>query len=259
MGAFNLHELTRDKPLDCFVLLSSVSSLIGNPGQANYVAANSYLEGLAHWRRQRGLPATAVNLGVLEDTGVLSGDSRLRELLKKGGVNGLSTRQVLSGLDAIMRRQPIQVGLFDIDWVRFQESPLLQGGSSILDRIYSRNLTGESGAKKRRVFSARLKGLGKNGVRQVFENLLVSELSKVLKVGRNEVDVRQKIDVLGIDSLMAVEVVARIMDESGFQVPVIEVLAGPSIQELAGTIEGFVFRDLGDTPELAQTVFEGWK
>ena len=56
LGAFNLHELTRDRALDFFVLLSSVTTSIGNPGQSNYVAGNLYLESLALRRLALGLP-----------------------------------------------------------------------------------------------------------------------------------------------------------------------------------------------------------
>src|SRR5208282_19112 len=63
LGAQHLHELTLDHPLDHFILYSSVTTCIGNPGQANYVAANTYLEALVAWRRARGLTGTCVAWG----------------------------------------------------------------------------------------------------------------------------------------------------------------------------------------------------
>ncbi|MDQ7070540.1 MAG: SDR family NAD(P)-dependent oxidoreductase, partial [Rhodobacterales bacterium] len=65
MGAYLLHQATRDLALDHFVLFSSVSALIGNPGQGNYAAANTFLDGLAHLRRAMGLPANSINWGAL--------------------------------------------------------------------------------------------------------------------------------------------------------------------------------------------------
>ena len=69
-GAWNLHLLTRELPLDYFVLFSSMASQMGNPGQANYAAANAFLDSLAHYRRARELPALTVNWGALADVGL---------------------------------------------------------------------------------------------------------------------------------------------------------------------------------------------
>ncbi|MFY0578801.1 KR domain-containing protein [Cystobacter fuscus] len=68
-GAWNLHALTRDEPLDFFVLYSSMSALLGMPGQGNYAAANAAMDALAHHRRQQGLPALSVNWGPFSEVG----------------------------------------------------------------------------------------------------------------------------------------------------------------------------------------------
>src|SRR5262249_49517953 len=69
LGTWNLHRLTLDAPLDFFVMYSSATTCLGNPGQANYVAGNAFMEALAHHRRGRGLPATAIAWGAISDTG----------------------------------------------------------------------------------------------------------------------------------------------------------------------------------------------
>ena len=71
-GVDNLDYLLRGKSLDYFVLFSSVTTLIGNPGQGNYVAANAYMEGVARRRRQKGLPALAIGWGPITDVGVVA-------------------------------------------------------------------------------------------------------------------------------------------------------------------------------------------
>ncbi|MDR5662849.1 KR domain-containing protein, partial [Burkholderia cenocepacia] len=68
-GAWNLHRATRGLPLDLFVVYSSATTYLGNPGQSNYVAANTFLEALVEHRRAAGLPGTFMAWGPLEDVG----------------------------------------------------------------------------------------------------------------------------------------------------------------------------------------------
>ncbi|MCJ1449246.1 MAG: hypothetical protein MMC23_009766 [Stictis urceolatum] len=75
LGTWNLHRIMQEdqtEPLDFFTMLSSISGIIGNKGQANYAAANTFLDAFASFRKGRGLRANAVDLGVVEDVGYLS-------------------------------------------------------------------------------------------------------------------------------------------------------------------------------------------
>ena len=84
-GAAVLDQLTRNDALDNFILFSSATTLVGNPGQANYVAANGYLEGLARARRAEGLAGLAVGFGAIADKGYLVQNTDVNDLLANSG------------------------------------------------------------------------------------------------------------------------------------------------------------------------------
>ncbi|MGC8509147.1 MAG: type I polyketide synthase, partial [Thiomonas sp.] len=102
-GALNLHAVTREAPLDFFVLYSSATVMLGNPGQANYVAANAALEAFARWRRAQGLPALAVAWGPIGDVGVLTANAVARGALESRlGEAPLASAQALAALERLL-------------------------------------------------------------------------------------------------------------------------------------------------------------
>ncbi|MFF9337533.1 SDR family NAD(P)-dependent oxidoreductase [Streptomyces albogriseolus] len=101
-GAWHLHELTRALDLSAFVLFSSVASVLGTAGQANYAAANAFLNGLADARRAAGLPATALCWGFWAERSEMSADLDDTDLgrLRRQGVLPMSSQEGLALFDA---------------------------------------------------------------------------------------------------------------------------------------------------------------
>ncbi|WP_236005598.1 type I polyketide synthase, partial [Amycolatopsis pittospori] len=99
-GALNLHELTGD--LDAFVLFSSAATTFGAPGQGNYAAANAFLDGLARYRRARGLPAVSLAWGLWAESGGMGGRLGETDLARmaRGGTLAMSEDEALAMLDA---------------------------------------------------------------------------------------------------------------------------------------------------------------
>ncbi|PYH95483.1 polyketide synthase [Aspergillus ellipticus CBS 707.79] len=81
-GAWNLHNACSEKQLDFFVLFSSVVGTVGNPGQSNYGASNTFVDAFVTYRRSLGLPASRVTLGAVEEVGNFSRNTRLMELFQ---------------------------------------------------------------------------------------------------------------------------------------------------------------------------------
>src|ERR1700734_653875 len=84
-GAQALHQALQNHPLDFFIMTSSVFGTIGNPGQANYSAANSYLDTLAWHRQLKGLPATSLVLPMILDVGVVAETEGLEAKITRKG------------------------------------------------------------------------------------------------------------------------------------------------------------------------------
>jgi acyl transferase domain-containing protein len=119
-GAWNLHALTADCPLEQFVLFSSAAALLGSPGQANYAAGNVFLDALAQQRHREGLPALSINWGSWSGVGMAArlGASQDRRL-SAAGVASIEPERGLAMLPSLLATGRPQVGVLPIDWSKF--------------------------------------------------------------------------------------------------------------------------------------------
>jgi hypothetical protein len=99
LGAINLHNALKDTPLDFFVMTSSISAVLGNPGQTNYCAGNSFLDSLAWYRRRRGLAATSLALPMVLDVGVVAENEQIEASLSRKGMYGIGEQEMLRGFE----------------------------------------------------------------------------------------------------------------------------------------------------------------
>ena len=99
-GAMNLHSVLTGTPLDFFLTTSSVSGILGTPGQSNYAAANSYLDALARHRVVAGEAATSVVLPMVLGVGVVAEKTEIEDALKRKGMYGIDEEQLLEGFEA---------------------------------------------------------------------------------------------------------------------------------------------------------------
>jgi acyl carrier protein len=114
-GAWNLHLQTEGMELDFFVLCSSLSALVGMPGQANYAAANAFLDALAQHRRARGLAGLSINWGRWADVG-LSAQSDRGALLDRRGLMPMAPAVAANVLGRLLGQGRAQIAVADINW-----------------------------------------------------------------------------------------------------------------------------------------------
>ncbi len=115
-GAWLLHDLTRDLPLDFFVLYSSAAALFGSAGQGNYAAANAFLDALAHQRRAEGLPALSINWGAWAEAGMAATVDHNRRQWTQRGFGLIAPDQGIQALGQALRLGIPQVAVLPIDW-----------------------------------------------------------------------------------------------------------------------------------------------
>ncbi|KAI4122746.1 MAG: hypothetical protein LQ338_005639 [Usnochroma carphineum] len=105
-GTWNLHNalLEQSQPLDFFFLFSSVSGIGGQPGQANYAAGNTFLDAFVQYRHSLGLPASVLDIGVMEDVGYLSNNNSLLDSLKATSMWTLQEQDLLDSIQLMIDR-----------------------------------------------------------------------------------------------------------------------------------------------------------
>src|SRR5262249_55269816 len=120
-GGWNLHQASRGMELDFFVLFSSVTSLLGSPGQGNYAAANAYLDALAAHRQSSGLPGLSLNWGAWAGGGMAAQQTVGRRLAARG-LTPLGPERALEIFGhAIRERAAGSLAVLAVDWARFLE------------------------------------------------------------------------------------------------------------------------------------------
>jgi len=231
-GAWVLHELTSKLDLDFMVLYSSISSLIGNAGQANYVAANNFLDQLAHYRHNMGLPALSINWGVFEETGVVARNEQLAKHLSNIGITPFSSPDATAALGLAVHHDQPQVGIMHVDWARFADLLPTGSGNSRLANL--RLLEADDGLKKDKQLLKQTFGDKANELRlEIITAELIESVAVVMRMEAEEIKPTQSLRDLGLDSLMAVEIDVEFSARTGLDIPSMEMSSGPSIDELS--------------------------
>ncbi|OBF26996.1 hypothetical protein A5724_02755 [Mycobacterium sp. ACS1612] len=241
-AAWNLHELTRDADLAAFVLFSSAAGVLGSPGQANYAAANSFLDALARHRNQLGLPAVSLAWGWWAEATGMTGhlDSTDRARMSRSGFIPMPTADGLALFDAA-RREPHSLVLpahLDLAGVRGR---IRAAGDAAPPTVFRRLI----GPVRRQMgnadadgavtdFSDRLAAMSPGERERELLDVVRRHAAAVL--GYDSVDAvgaDQEFRALGFDSLGAVEFRNRVKGATGVKLPTTAVFDYPTPAALA--------------------------
>ena len=222
VGAWHLHEATCHLELDFFTLFSSAASLMGSAGQANYAAANAFLDALAHHRRALGLQGSSINWGAWAEVGMVASRVEDGALAPTAG-RTLSVRQGLQALDALLRARPVQIGVLPFDvgaWAAtmpvLAQIPMFRG-----------LLASDTPSELR----TRLLAAPRTG-RAVLAPFVTASVARILKLPASKLVADTPIHHFGLDSLTAMELKNAIFVELGIAINTITLLRGCSLDDL---------------------------
>ncbi|MGW0615550.1 type I polyketide synthase [Streptomyces sp. NPDC002788] len=246
-GAVNLHELTRDRPLSAFVQFSALAGTLGTAGQANYAAANAFLDGLAARRRASGLPGTSLCWGWWEQSSGMTGDLDQADLsrLRRMGIAPMPTPEALALFDAACALdKPVLVpARVDVAALRGRTGddvpPLLRdladGGRP------RRNRSGTAGDGGSQALAARLAALPADEAEAAVLDWVRDQVAVVLGHPSGAVvNVDQAFTQLGFDSLTSVELCNRLASSTGLRLPTTLVFSYPTPRELSEYLSGLL-------------------
>ena len=246
LGAWHLHQATRTQDLDMFVLFSSVTGVVGNPGQANHAAANAFLDQLAVHRRALGLPGQAIAWGAWSGIGEAEEQrERIERQLAYTGAGWLTPQQGMKAFDWLVRQDVTAPTVTTVDW-----SVIANGLEShapffedLLAARQAQNKKSRDTAPSAGLLS-RLRDAPAQERQEVLASFVQQELQAVLRLASPPSPTVSFFD-MGMDSLMAVELRNRLNRALGdacttsntvvFDYPDITALAGHLATELGDT------------------------
>jgi NAD(P)-dependent dehydrogenase (short-subunit alcohol dehydrogenase family)/acyl carrier protein len=236
LGAQHLHDLTRGVALDFFVLYSSATTLFGNPGQGNYVAANFALEALARLRRAQGLPATCVGWGAIDDVGYLARNSQVKEALQsRMGGAALQSAAALDALEGMLVTDRSDLGVLDLEW-RSLSRFLPTAASPKFSLLARAGGEGESEEEGTQDLRRLLMALPEAELQSTVIDLLKVEIGEILRIAPEKIDPDLSIQNMGLDSLMGVELAVAVENRFGTRLPVMALSDSPTVTKLANWI-----------------------
>ncbi|ERF73750.1 hypothetical protein EPUS_01004 [Endocarpon pusillum Z07020] len=247
-GTWNLHtEFSQPDSLDFFIMLSSVSGVVGIASQTNYAAGGSYEDAMACWRQSRGLPGVAIDLGPISDIGYVSTSSKVAERLRKDGdFIMLDEDIVLRALNAAIThpldsRPQMIVGLNSSPGPQWDANGRSQLGRDArflplrpITKTSSSSAEGESsGASLSSLLSS---AADTQAAVEFIGSAIATKLADIFMMPVGEIDLAKPPAHFGVDSLIAVELRNMLVLQAAADISIFNILQTSSLAALAALV-----------------------
>lgn len=255
-GAQYLDELTRNLDLDIFILYSSVTTLLGNPGQAAYVAANHWLEALTATRQALQLPATCVRWGAIDDVGFLSRNLEIKDALQNRlGGNALNSDIALDILEQIILTNSQQLGVLELDWHALSRFLPTATHNKFRELVLTAR-EAEQNDEDTLDLEEMMQTMSESEFHSTIVDILIHELSEILMISTSKISPEKSIYDMGMDSLMGVELMSALESRIGIKVPVMALTETPKLSQLADKIIDLVKNNNAPADNESQVLVE---
>ncbi|MEU5575168.1 type I polyketide synthase [Streptomyces coeruleorubidus] len=224
-GAWLLHHATAGQELDWWVTFSSAASLLGNPGQGAYAAANAWLDEFTSWRRAQGLPATCVNWGPWAEVGRGAG-------MAERGYAMIAPVEGIAALERILAHDRDRTAYTPVDLSRWLESYPATARTAFFAELAAPAAGADSSDARNALLQSLRETDSPQQRQQLLQSRVVEHIAAVLRLGTDRFDANTSLVTLGLDSLMAIALRNRLQRELALDIPTTVMWTHPTASAL---------------------------
>ncbi|MCL2366506.1 MAG: type I polyketide synthase [Oscillospiraceae bacterium] len=226
-----LHQYLEDQPLDFFLIFSSVAALITAAGQANYAAANAFLDGLIAYRRKKGLAGLSIGWGPWA-VGMIK-DLDLMNVYRNKGLEPITAERGMQVLERLIHQNIPYTAVLEADWQAFKEASAKSRTPYLNEWLEKGLADGEtelrSDAEILKEFQDAYAAMDEEPRIQLLEEKVINIVAKVLHMKQEDVEVDKTLTELGLDSMLATELRNKIELKLGAILTIIDLLSSQSL------------------------------
>jgi acyl carrier protein len=218
-------------------MTSSISSLLSNVGQANYVAANAFIDAFSYYRQAQSLPATTLNIGILAEIGVIARSEELSKYVDLLAIRKTPVKDMIQILEAMLADNIVHAGAFECQWTKWEKvEPKAARSPRFVNILKAEHEKSEQSDANGGANILEILGEDEKEAIEVLSMLIKEGVASVLRCDPNKVDITTNLNYMGIDSLMVSELRNNLISQFDVEISLVELLKGVSIKDIAGSV-----------------------